>query len=104
MNDIIMCLTIIWTQCWYVICVGMAEDDLFSDVTPEHPSVVTVSCTVATSNDVYWSRLTINHNKQVSYHQGVEFYYNLSSYDQSVKFICHSDNLHSIIYVHPKSE
>lgn len=82
----------------------MEEEDLFSDVTSEHPNVVTVSCPVDSSNDVYWSKLTVNHSEHVSYHQGVEFLYHLSSYDQSAKFVCHSDNLHSIIYVHPKGE
>ena len=93
-----MCFTIA-SMCW----VGMQEEGLFSDITPEHPSVVTVSCGVSSSN-VYWSKLTVDHNNQSLYHQGDSFPYNLSSYDQSAKFVCHSEHLHSIIYVHPKGE
>ena len=83
-------------------CVGMREEDILSDITPEHPGVVTVTCPVATN--VYWSKLTVDRSKQFLYHRGTSFSYNLSSYDQSAKFVCHSERLHSIIYVHPKSE
>ena len=85
-------------------CVGMREEDIIRDVTPEHPSVVTISCPVVPSPNVYWSKLTVDHSKQFLYPQGTSFSYNLSSYDQSAKFVCHSEHLHSIIYVHPKGE
>ena len=85
-------------------CVGMREEDIISDITPEHPSVVTISCPVVSSPNVYWSKLTVDHSKQFLYRQGTSFSYNLSSYDRSAKFVCHSEHLHFIIYVHPKGE
>ena len=86
-------------------CVGMREEDILSDVTPEHPGVVTVSCPVASSsNVVHWDKLSLDLSEQSSY-RGVNFPYNLFSYNQSAKFVCYSEHLlHSIIYVHPKGE
>ena len=85
------------------MCVGMQHEDLFNDVTPEHPSEVVVSCPVV-SRDVYWSKLNMDETKQLSYRQGTSFIYHLSSYSRSTKFACHSDHLHSIVYIHPKGE
>lgn len=83
---------------------GMQQEGLFSDITPEHPGVVMVSCSVSSSN-VSWSILTIDHSEKISFHQGITFPYDLSSYKQSAKFVCHSESLlHSIIYVYPKGE
>ena len=85
-------------------CVGMREEDILSDVTPEHPGVVTVSCPVTSlSSHVHWDKLSLDLSIQSSYRE-VNFPYNLFTYDQSAKFVCYSERLYSIIYVHPKGE
>ena len=83
--------------------VGMQGEDVIRSITPEHPGVVMVSCAFISTN-VHWSKLSINLHNQSSYHHSFSFSYNLSSYDQSAKFVCHTERLHSIIYVHPKGE
>lgn len=85
-------------------CVGMREEDIISDVTPEHPGVITVSCSVTSlPSHVHWDKLSLDLSVQSSY-QGVNFPYNLFTYNQSAKFVCYSEHLHSIIYVHPKGK
>ena len=83
--------------------VGMQGEDVIRNITPEHPGVVMVSCGFTFTN-VYWSKLSIDLHNQSSYHHGFSFFYDLSSYNQSAKFVCHTEHLHSIIYVHPKGE
>ena len=85
-------------------CVGMREEDIISDVTPEHPGVVTVSCPGASLSHVHWDKLSLDLSVQSSYREIYYFPYNLFTYDQSAKFVCYSERLYSIIYVHPKGE
>ena len=84
--------------------VGMQEEDIFRSVTAKHPDIVTLSCPIGSSDEVYWDKLSIDGSEQSSYLQGSSFRYSLSSFDQSAKFACHSNHLHSIVYVHPKGE
>ena len=81
----------------------MQGEDIFRDITPEHPRIVMVSCAFTSSN-VQWSKLSVDLHNQSSYRHGISFFHDLSSYDQSAKFVCHTEHLHSIIYVHPKGE
>ena len=82
---------------------GMQEEDIIRNVTTKRPGVVKLSCPVA-SSEAFWDKMSLDGSIQSSYLWGFSFSYNLSAYDRSAKFACHSDHLHSIIYVHPKGE
>ena len=70
---------------------GMQEEDIIRSVTTKRPGVVKLSCSVASSDEVFWDKMSLDGSIQSSYLRGLIVSYNLSTYDRSAKFACHSD-------------